>query len=82
MAGNDHNSPFLEEDMLFQMYAISTKAKDIRSVVVELNTKRADIDFAETKPQRKPQPANPTQYQGSHWESFVSQVSSCDLRLI
>lgn len=64
------------------MYAISTKAKDIRSVVVDLNTKRADIDSAETKPQTMPQPANPTQHQDSHWESFVTQVLSCDLGLI
>lgn len=81
MAGNGHYSPVLEGDGLFQMYAVSTKAKDIRSVVVELNTKRADIDSAETKPQRNPQPANPTQYQDSHWDGFVTQVLSCDLGL-
>ena len=73
------HSPLLEEYGVFQMYAISTKAKDIRSVVVELNTKRADIDLSETKPQTRPQPANPTRHQDSHWGSFLTQVSSCDL---
>ena len=82
MAGNGHVSPFLEGYGLFQMYAISTMAKDIRSVVVELNAKRADLDSAETKPQARPQPANPTQHQDSQWASFVTQVSSCELVLV
>ena len=76
MVANRHLAPLLEEHRLFQMYAISTKAKDIRLVVVDLNAKRADIDTALTKPHAKPQPASSTQHQHSQWTSFVTEVLS------
>lgn len=67
------------------MYAISTKAKDIRSVVVDLNSKRSTLVELRTKsgvesalaePQARSQAASSMQPQHSHWTNFITEVSS------
>ena len=58
---------------LFQVYAISSQAKDIRSVVTELNMRRADIDSAPVRLRAKAQPL-PSAETDRRWSDFVTEV--------
>ena len=58
-----------------QVYAVSTQAKDIRCVVMELNTKRAESEHSPpTQLQTSLEAAVSATTRHSQWSSFASQV--------